>query len=204
MGSRDGWRQDVLRGTSVGDDTGAWTRGRTWMDCFRRWEKDEWRFVAAEKQLIVAAGLERIMMSADGGETWVADHGPHRIVAQVRRDRGSDGRDEIWGRRNARVFYLSSDKGSSWPDAPEPVSSRDVDSLLLRRARWGRVLVTANGQAYDFAFRREGGGTRKVSFWDTGLGRYASWRPVGDHLLGATPFTMGVVIQPRMVESAAR
>jgi hypothetical protein len=41
---------------------------------------------------------------------------------------------------------------------------------------------------------------KKVSFWDTGWNlRFV--RPVGDHLLAVTPYD-GVVLQPRMVESA--
>ncbi|WP_241654683.1 WD40/YVTN/BNR-like repeat-containing protein [Granulicella sibirica] len=168
--------------------------GRTWMTV-PALGKDELRFVAAEKQTIVAAGLARIMLSTDGGETWTQVTTPS-AVTQVSA-LAVDGRGEIWvgGREGV---YLSSDKGSSWQTLRN-LYVRDVDSLYYDRQA-DQVLVTANGEAtIAFAVKVS---DRKVSFWDTGWTlRFV--RPVGDHLLGATLYD-GVVIQPRMVESAAR
>ena len=60
------------------------------------------------------------------------------------------------------------------------------------------MLVTSNGPA-TVAVAVEIGSMR-VSWWDTGWNlRFV--RPVGDYLVGATLFD-GIVVQPRMVDSA--
>lgn len=74
---------------------------------------------------------------------------------------------------------------------------REVNSVYYDRAS-ERVLITAGGKStMVFAIHQT---DRSVQFWDTGWKlRFA--RPVGDHLIAATPFD-GIVVQPRMVDSS--
>ena len=179
----------LLAGTSHGllrsDDS-----GRTWKPVPTVADED-WRFVAGAARSFVAATLNEISLSKDGGESWSTVSGPQisQVSAVAMDDKG-----EIWvGSREG--VYLSSDKGMTWQTLNN-LYVRNVDSLFYDAASQ-QVFVTASGPGtLAFALRV---GDRKVSFWDTGW-YLRSIRPVGDHLLGATLFD-GVVIQPRMVES---
>ena len=180
----------MFAGTSRGLLTSA-DSGSTWK-LVPALAQDDWRFVAAEKQTVAAATINRIMLSSDGGVSWseaALPSGVTQISAIT-----VDGKGEIWAGGREGV-YLSSDKGSSWQTLRN-LYVRDVDSLFYDE-RSGRILVTANGEAtLAFALRVS---DRKVSFWNTGWTlRFV--RPVGDHLIGATLFD-GVVIQPQMVDT---
>lgn len=153
----------------------------------------EWRFVATAKDYVVAASLTAAEMSADSGKTWKAVALPGKVtqVAAL----AVDGQGEVWiGDRDG--VYLSTDKGANWQTLTN-LYVRNVNSLYYDEHA-SRMLVTTNEPA-TAAFAVEIPSMR-VDSWDTKWNlRFV--RPVGDYLLAATLFD-GVVVQPRMVDSA--
>ena len=154
---------------------------------------DEWRQLAAVKSSVAAATIGGLMLSTDGGNGW------DRIPLPPKVDQISavalDGRGALWVAGREGV-YVSTDKGANWR-TPPGLYVRNVNSIFYDEAN-SRVLVTSNGPAtVAFAVQMP---SMQVTFWDTGWNlRFV--RPMGDHLLGGTLFD-GMVVQPRMVESA--
>jgi photosystem II stability/assembly factor-like uncharacterized protein len=154
---------------------------------------DECRFVAAAKANVVAASLGVVELSTDGGNAWQAVKLPAKGM-QISA-LSVDGQGGVWvGDRDG--IYLSTDKGANWRTVPNLVL-RNVNNLDFDEPA-NRMLVTADEPvttAFAVAIP-----SMQVSSWDT------KWnlrlvRPVGDHLVAATPFD-GIVVQPRMVDSA--
>jgi len=106
-----------------------------------------------------------------------------------------DGQGEVWvGDRDG--LYISRDKGSHWQTLTSFVV-RNANSLYYDEAG-NRMLITGD-EPSTTAYAVELPSMR-VDAWDT------KWnlrlvRPVGDHLVAATLFD-GIVVQPRMVDSA--
>jgi photosystem II stability/assembly factor-like uncharacterized protein len=154
---------------------------------------DECRFVAAAKGNVAVASLDAVKLSTDGGNSWQAVRLPAKVT-QISA-LSVDGQGDVWiGDRDG--VYLSADKGSSWRTPPGLVI-RNVDNLYFDEPA-NRMLVTASAPAttaYAVAIP-----SLQVSSWDTKWNlRFV--RPVGDHLVAATLFD-GIVVQPRMVDSA--
>jgi hypothetical protein len=154
---------------------------------------DECRFVAAAKGNVVAASLSAVRLSTDGGNSWQ----PVKLPAKVTQISALsvDGQGDLWvGDRDG--VYFSADKGASWRTLPGLVV-RNVDNLYFDESA-NRMLVTANEPATTaYAVTIP---SLQVSSWDTKWNlRFV--RPVGDHLVAATLFD-GIVVQPRMVDSA--
>ena len=154
---------------------------------------DEWRFVAAAKATVVAASLHEIQISSDGGNTWQGVPMPAKVpqISAL----SVDDRGEVWvGDREG--VYLSADKGMHWQTL-QTLVVRNVNNLYFDQPA-ERILVTANEPSTEaFAVDVR---TMQIKSWDTGWNlRFA--RPVGDHLVAATLFD-GIVVQPRMVDSA--
>jgi photosystem II stability/assembly factor-like uncharacterized protein len=168
------------------------TSGATWslLDAL---PEGEWRFVAAAKANVAAASLNAVEISKDGGTTWQ----PVTLPAKV--DQVSalavDAQGGVWVAGREGVF-VSRDAGASWTML-ENMYVRNINSIYYDEAA-ERMLVTSNGPAtkvFDVAVA-----TLRVSASDTGWSlRFV--RPVGDHMVGATLFD-GIVVQPRMVDSA--
>jgi photosystem II stability/assembly factor-like uncharacterized protein len=154
---------------------------------------DEYRFVAAAKENLVAASLGAIELSTDGGKAWQAVKLPPK-VSQVSA-LAVDGRGGVWVGDKDGV-YFSADKGANWQPLTD-LMVRNVNSLYYD-AQADRMLVTASAPVTDvFAVAIP---TMRVTIWDTGWNlRFV--RPVGDHLVAATLFD-GIVVQPRMVDSS--
>jgi hypothetical protein len=153
----------------------------------------EWRFVAAAKSAVVAASLDALSMSMDGGRTWQKAVLPAKVkqVSAL----AIDGHGNIWVADREGVSY-SADKGANWRSLTD-LYVRNVNSLYYDEAA-GRILVTTNGPSTE-AFAVEIPSMR-VNSWETGW-NLRFLRPVGDHLIAATLFD-GIVVQPRMVDSA--
>ena len=153
----------------------------------------EWRFVAASKGNVVAASLSAVEMSADGGETWKAVALPPKVTQVLALSVDAHG--GVWvGDRDG--VYFSADKGANWQTLKN-LYVRNVNSLYYDELS-DRILVTTNEPATTvFAVAAV---SKQVSSWDTKWNlRFV--RPVGDHLVAATLFD-GIVVQPRMVDSA--
>jgi photosystem II stability/assembly factor-like uncharacterized protein len=155
---------------------------------------DEPRYLAAAKSWVVAASLDGIEVSADGGNTWHAATLPEKVnqVSSI----SVDGLGQLWTGGRDGVYY-STDLGSSWRSIGS-LHVRNVNSLYYDAAA-NRMLVSGTGPSTDaFAVQLP---SMTVNFWNTGWNlRFV--RPVGDHLLAGTLFD-GIVVQPRMVDSVA-
>jgi photosystem II stability/assembly factor-like uncharacterized protein len=153
----------------------------------------EWRFVAAAKQNVVAASLGVVEMSTDGGKTWQGVALPAKKMQVLALS--VDGQGGVWvGDRDG--VYFSADKGANWQTLTN-LYVRNVNSLYFDEHA-NRMLVTTNEPATT-AFAVDVA-SRQVTSWDTKWNlRFV--RPVGDHLVAATLFD-GIVVQPRMVDSA--
>ena len=168
------------------------TAGETWsrVDGVKA---QEFLFVAVTKRVIVASGLKSAVSSVDGGKTWAEMKLPEELtqVASI----AVDDTGGIWVGGREGIF-VSTDDASNWV-AIKKLTVRDVNNIFYDRAA-ERVLITAGGKStMVFAVHVP---DRAVQFWDTGWKlRFA--RPVGDHLIAATPYD-GIVVQPRMVDSS--
>jgi photosystem II stability/assembly factor-like uncharacterized protein len=150
-------------------------------------------FVSVAKRVIVTGGLKNAMSSVDGGKTWAEMKLPEdltQVAAIVVDDTGA-----IWVGGREGVF-VSTDHAATWRPVKK-LAIRDVNSIFYDSAS-ERVLITAGGKStLVFAVHVP---DLSVQYWDTGWKlRFA--RPVGDHLIAATPFD-GIVVQPRMVDSS--
>jgi photosystem II stability/assembly factor-like uncharacterized protein len=153
----------------------------------------DWHFVASAKENVVAASLNAVEISADGGKTWKPVALPPKVTQVAALSVDTQG--ELWvGDRDG--VYLSADKGLHWQMLTN-LYVRNVNSLYFDEHA-NRMLVTTNEPA-TVAFAVEIP-SMQVDSWDTKWNlRFV--RSVGDYLLGATLFD-GVVVQPRMVDSA--
>lgn len=149
-------------------------------------------FLAQSRAGIITGNLTEIRLSKDHGASWkvVAVPGGIAQLAALAIDDGG----AIWAAGREGVL-LSVNEGATW-ETVTGLAARNVNSLFFDGVSQ-RILATAGGRAtMAYAVHLP---DRHVSFWDTGWNlRFV--RPVGDHLLGITPFD-GVVIQPRMVDS---
>jgi photosystem II stability/assembly factor-like uncharacterized protein len=168
------------------------TSGTTW-NVVTSVPLDEFRFVAAAKETLVVASLNALALSSDGGRTWHTAALPPKVkqVSAV----AVDGRGGLWVGDKDGV-YFSSDKGGNWQTLTDLVV-RKVNSLYFDEAA-NRMLMTANEPVTD-AFAVDIA-TMRLTTWPTGW-NLRFLRPVGDHLVAATLFD-GIVVQPRMVDSA--
>jgi ligand-binding sensor domain-containing protein len=153
---------------------------------------EEFYFLGSARSEVAAAGLKTIRLSKDGGKTWKSVAAPGTISQLTAV--ALDGQGGLWAGGQEGVF-LSMDDGASWQSLPG-LFVNDVNSIFYD-ARADRVLITSSTGANGFAVHLP---DRKISFWDTGW-KLRFLRPVGDYLVGVTPFD-GVVVQPRMVDSA--
>ncbi len=168
------------------------TSGASWK-AVEGFPGDELYFMASARSEIVAAGLRTIKLSKDAGQSWKSITPPAELSQLT--TVAVDGDGGIWAGGREGIF-LSADDGASWQMLPG-LFVNDVNSVYYD-AQADRVLIT-NGGRGTIAFSVHLP-DKKVTFWDTGWNlRFI--RPVGDHLLGVTPFD-GVVLQPRMVNSA--
>ncbi len=135
----------------------------------------------------------KLEISGDGGATWQAMALPKKEM-QVSA-LAVDGSGTVWvGDRDG--VYSSADKGATWHALDDPYM-RKVNSIYYD-AGADRMLVTTAGPGTK-AFS-VGVAKLHVSEIDTGWNlRFV--RPVGNYLVGATLFD-GIVVQPRMVDSA--
>ena len=155
--------------------------------------RQDWIFVAAAKSTVAVAGLQSISLSIDGGEKWQTVKLPDtlkQVGALAVDDAGG-----LWVGGREGIF-LSADNGGSWQTLKNFFVS-DVDSLFFDEASQRLLATSTNKSTLVFALHLP---DRSVRYWAAGWNlRFV--RPIGDSLIGATRYD-GMVIQPRMVDSA--
>jgi len=150
-------------------------------------------FVASHGTTVAVASLYGLAVSNDSGKTWRAAVLPKKqmqISALTVDEHGT-----VWvGDRDG--IYASQDRGATWQPLDYPYMRKVIN--IYFDASTDRLLV-ATGELGTKLFSVSVS-TRHVSEIDTGWNlRFA--RPIGDYLVGATLFD-GIVVQPRMVDSA--
>jgi hypothetical protein len=150
------------------------------------------RFIAVQRGELLAAGLRRLALSQDGGVRWTQLAMPAGLtqIAAV----ALDDQRTIWVGGREGLFY-SSDGGKSWQPLKD-LKINEVDSVHFDPVG-ARVLITCSNSNVVYAVNTV---SHALSYWDSGW-RLRFVRPVADYLLGITLFD-GVVVQPRMVDSA--
>lgn len=155
-------------------------------------DKQEWRFISANKSLVMTAALKNAMLSVDNGQNWTSLKLPAELtqVAAV----AVDGTGGLWvGGREG--IYLSEDSGATWTTVKN-LFIRDVNSIYYDETSQ-RVFVTANSSTtIAFSLHLP---DKAVQYWNTGW-NLKLLRSVGDHMVAATLFD-GIIVQPEMVDS---
>jgi photosystem II stability/assembly factor-like uncharacterized protein len=155
--------------------------------------RQAWNFVATAKSTVVVGDLHSAMISVDAGQKWETIQLPPaltQLVAVAVDDSGA-----IWVGSGEGIF-VSDDHGATWQTLKN-LYVQDVNSLYFDQASQ-RLLITSNNKnTFVYALQLP---DRTVRYWATGW-HLRMVRPVGDHLVGATLYD-GIVVQPRMVDSA--
>jgi photosystem II stability/assembly factor-like uncharacterized protein len=178
----------------AGTDEGLLTssdNGRTW-NHVRSADGQTWRMVTAQGTHVVLGDLHKLAVSGDSGQTFHVVAAPTELtyISTVTVEDG--GRLWVGGREG---IWVSENDGTSWHTLPN-LFMQNVSSIYYDRAG-SRVLVSANlPNTFVFSLHTP---DMKMTYNDSGW-HLRMVRPVGDHLVGITPFD-GVVIQPRMVAS---
>ena len=165
--------------------------GNTW-NRIRSAASEPYRMVGAEGTRVVAADLHKIALSVDRGATFHPIQPPTELtyLSAIAVDDGG----RIWVGGREGVWFTDND-GTSWK-TQQGLFVPNVSGVYFDKAH-RQVLVTANRPStLVFSVHVP---DMKVSYRDSGW-HLRMVRPVGDHLIGVTPFD-GVVVEPRMVVS---
>lgn len=183
---------DILYAATSDGLLSSYTAGVSW-NLMPGLPRQSWNFVAASRGMIAVATFNSAMMSVNGGRHWVHVALPPELthVAAL----AVDGAGGIWVGGLQGVFY-SENEGATWQTLSS-VTIKGVNSLYYDEGTQ-RMLITADGgNTIAYAVHLP---DMRVEYWNTGW-NLKMVRVVGDHLVGATLFD-GVVVQPRMVDSA--
>ncbi|MGI4854833.1 MAG: WD40/YVTN/BNR-like repeat-containing protein [Janthinobacterium lividum] len=182
----------VFAGTEDGLLTST-DNGKTW-NHVRSASNQPWRVVNVAEPRVVLADLKVLSLSTDKGMTF------HNISAPKELTRieaaAVDGSGHLWVGGREGIWY-SDNEGAAWKTA-QNLFVPSVSDIFFD-ATSNRVLVTSD-QSDHLVFSVHLPDL-KVSYRDSGW-ELRGVRPVGDHLVGITPYD-GVVLQPRMVDSAS-
>ncbi len=154
---------------------------------------DNYRFVSAKGNVVLAANRKQMMISTDGGITWQDIKLPEKLTSVQAVTTAPKGSVWIGGREG--LFY-SEDDGQSWQQLSTlPVT--DINSLNYNRAL-GRVVATSWRSTMVFAVDET---TKTWKWWDAGW-TVRTVRSLGNRLAAASLYD-GVVVQPKSDETAA-
>jgi photosystem II stability/assembly factor-like uncharacterized protein len=164
--------------------------GRTWAHV--RSAPGTWRLVTAQGARVAIGDLHKLALSVDKGLNFREISAPTELtyITSVAVDDG--GRIWVGGREG---IWVSENDGAAWHSQPN-LFVPNVSGIYYDRSS-SRVLVTSREpNTLVFSVHTP---DMKVSYSDAGWS-LRTVRPVGDHLVGVTPFD-GVVLEPRMVVS---
>ena len=168
--------------------------GNTWSHV-RSANAQPWRMVSAQGARVALGDLHKLAISTDGGVNFLPAAPPTELtyITSIAVDDG--GRFWVGGREG---IWVSENEGVTWHSQPN-LFVPNVSGIYFDRAG-SRVIVTSNRPStLIFTLHTP---DMKVTYKDSGWG-LRMVRPVGDHMIGVTPFD-GVVVEPRMVVSKER
>jgi hypothetical protein len=170
----------------------SYTAGESW-NLAAGVPRHAWDFVSAARSMVVVATLREAMLSINGGRHWVPVRLPPGMtqIGAVSVD-GSGG---LWI-GGADGVFVSGNSGVSWQPL-SAVTVRGVNSLFYDAASQRMLITSGDKNTIAYAVHVP---DKTVHYWNSGWDLRLV-RPVGDHLVGATLFN-GIVVQPRMVDSA--
>ena len=154
---------------------------------------DNYRFVSAKENEVLAANRSQLMISTDGSATWHAITLPSKLTsvqAVTTAPKGS-----LWVGGREGLFY-SEDQGQSWQQL-STLPLADINGLNYNR-EMGRVIVTSWRSTMVFAIDES---SKTWKWWDAGW-TVRSVRSQGGRLVAASLYD-GVVVQPKSEEPGA-
>ncbi len=154
---------------------------------------DDYRFVTAKGNVVVAANHRQVQISPDGGTNWHDITLPSKLTsvqAVTTAPKGS-----LWVGGREGLFY-SEDDGQSWQQM-STLPLTDINGLSYNR-EMGRIVVTSWRSTMVFAIDEN---SKTWKWWDAGW-TVRSVRSLGDRLVAASLYD-GVVVQPKSEETAA-
>jgi photosystem II stability/assembly factor-like uncharacterized protein len=179
----------VFAGTEEGLLTSS-DSGRTWNHV--RSAAGTWRLVTAQGSRVAVGDLRKLALSVDKGATFHEISAPTGLTYITALAVDDGGRIWLGGREG---IWVSDNDGAAWHAQPN-LFVPNVSGIYYDHAT-SRVLVTSREPStLVFSVHTS---DMKVSYSDAGWS-LRTVRPVGDHLVGVTPFD-GVVLEPRMVVS---
>jgi photosystem II stability/assembly factor-like uncharacterized protein len=153
---------------------------------------DNYRFVTAKGDDVVAANRTQLMISTDGGTTWHDIALPSKLTAVHAVTTAPSG--SLWVGGGEGLFY-SDDQGQSWQQlAKLPVV--DINGLSYSR-EMGRIVVTSAQSTMVFAIDES---SKTWKWWNAGWTLH-SVRSLGNRLVAASIYD-GVVVQPKSEDTA--
>ncbi len=153
---------------------------------------DNYRYVSAKDNVVLAANRNQLMISTDGGTTWQEITLPAKlssIQAVTTAPKGS-----LWVGGREGLFY-SEDQGQNWQQL-STLPLADINGLSYNR-ELGRVIVTSWQSTMVFAIDES---SKTWKWWDAGW-TLRSVRSLGNRLVAASLYD-GVVVQPKSEETA--
>jgi len=142
--------------------------------------------ISSHGQLVAAAQPAGVVLSTDGGLTWMPMQIPSMLTRIHRVAFSADG--TLWlGAREG--VYFTRDKGKTWLWI-ERLPFRDVDDLFYD-AHSGKVLVSSQSSDQVYSIDPK---TLAWKWWQTGY-RVGSIRAAGDRLVAAS-LSDGVLVEP--------
>jgi photosystem II stability/assembly factor-like uncharacterized protein len=181
------WYTSTANGVYASRDQGATWEGGPVLG------KAEYRAVASDGPMVVAAQRTALAVSQDGGKSWQPMAMPEKLTWL--QSIAIAGNGSIWLGGRQGVYY-SEDHGQTWTGMTSlPVS--DISGLSYD-AELKRVVVTSWNSSWVLAVNPM---DRTFKFYDPGW-RVRHVRSTGGRLLAATPYN-GVVVEPASVAVAS-
>ncbi len=151
-----------------------------------------WRVVTAQGDRVAVADLKLMALSTDKGVTFTPISAPAELTIVSSMALDNTGHLWVGGREGV---YVSDDNGANW-HTTKGLFVPNTSGIYFDQAS-SRVLVTSSKPGtIVFAVHEP---DMAVNYWEAGW-TLRQVRPVGDHLVGVTPYD-GLVLQPRMVDS---
>ena len=153
---------------------------------------ENYRYVTAKGNVVLAANRKQLMISTDGGTTWEEVALPGKLSSIHTVTTAPKG--SLWVGGREGLFY-SDDQGQNWQQL-STLPLADINGLSYNQ-ELGRVVVTSAQSTMVFAIDES---SKTWKWWDAGW-TLRSVRSLGNRLVAASLYD-GVVVQPKSEETA--